>query len=351
MAKSKHINEARLGAFIILVLAVFAYLSLKVGRFNVGEDIHVDAVFDDASGLVKDAAVMVAGVRVGTVAGLSVEHDKARVAMMLRSDANVRKDARATIRMKSLLGEKFLEIIPGSKDAPLLESGDTIQSTFPQTEFDQLVNRLDAVVQRLEKEDPKTGNLLDNLARLTASLSEIAAESGESIPPALRNLRDVTADLKQIIAENKQGMKDTLAEVHDLAANANVILKRNEKHFDNIAKNLDKASAVAAEKSDGVAKNLDQVLKNLAEATESLPQTMENLSRLSAKFEKTLDTANNLLVKLDAWDETMIRKFLQEEGITINLFSKKIGEEEEKESLGDKRKKEPEKRGWLIFPK
>ncbi|NOZ20563.1 MAG: MCE family protein [Planctomycetes bacterium] len=349
MAKRKHINEARLGAFIILMLAVFAYLSLKVGRFSVGEDIKVDAVFDDASGLVKDAAVMVAGVRVGTVSGLSVEHDKARVTMMLHPDAKVRKDARATIRMKSLLGEKFLEIIPGARDAPLIESGDTIKYTFIQTEFDQLVNRLDAVVKRLERNDPKTGNLFDNLAKLTASLSEIAAESKESIPPALRNLRDVTKDLKEILAENKQGMKDTLAEVRGLAGNASKVLKRNEGHIDSIVKNLDKSTAVVAQHSDEIATNLNHVLKNLSEATDKLPKTMDNLSRLSLKFEKTLDETNRLLVKLDALDGRTIRKFFQEDGITINLFRKKI--EDDKESSEDKQKEEPEERGWLIFPK
>lgn len=357
MARKKYVNEAKLGAFIIFVLAIFAYLSLKVGRFNVGEDIEVDAVFDDAAGLVPDGSVMLAGVRIGTIEHLAVEHDKARVTMALRSDAKVRADAQATIRMKSLLGEKYLEIIPRSKDTPLLQAGDTIKSTFVPTEFDQLVNRLSSIVDRLDATDPEHGNVIDNMSKLTASLSKIAAESGETIPPALKNLRDATAEIKQTIADNKKGVRDTLAEVHALAATANRILEKNEGHIDNIALNLDKSSAAFAENSGETAKSLNELLKNLAKVTERLPKVLDNLTELAGKFETTLDRTNKLLVKLDSLDEKTIRKLLQEDGITINLFRKKIDEDDDDQqqkkahAKKGEEKKDTKERAWLIFPK
>lgn len=351
MTKKRHWNEARLGAFIILILAAFAYLSLKIGRFNVGEDLTVTVLLDDASGLVTDGAVMLAGVRVGTIYALSVEYDKAKVGVRLRSDAKIRKDARATVRMKSLLGEKFLEIIPQSKDAPLLVAGDRIEATFLPTEIDQLVNRLASIAERIDANNPEDGNIIDNFAKLSASLRRIAEESRETFSPTMKNLRDMTAELKDLLAENKAGMKDTLTQVHDLAENANRIVKANEAHLDRIADSVDKTTAAFAPRSEEIAKNLDETLKNLVRITEKLPATLDSLTRVSSKFETTLDRAGNLLGKLEGLDEKTIRRFLQEEGITINLFSRKVEGEEDREAQKKKEGKEKKDRGWLIFPK
>lgn len=112
MPRKPFMDEVKLGVFVLIVLAMLAYLSLKIGGVGVGESIHASVSFADAAGLVKDAAVNIAGVHVGTVRRLIVEGRRARITMTLLPEAKVREDAVATIRAKSLLGEKYLEIIP-----------------------------------------------------------------------------------------------------------------------------------------------------------------------------------------------------------------------------------------------
>ena len=69
---SQYRNEVMLGGFILLAGGLLAAMSVAVGGFNFQEGIHVKARFSNATGLVKDAAVTVAGVQVGHVESLSV---------------------------------------------------------------------------------------------------------------------------------------------------------------------------------------------------------------------------------------------------------------------------------------
>src|SRR5688500_12095225 len=98
-------NEVMLGAFIVGAGGLLAYMSIAVGGFNMTPGVHVTAKFSNASGLVKDASVSVAGVEVGHVEGLTVEHDKAVVKLFLNKEAHIRSDVVAAVRAKSLLGE------------------------------------------------------------------------------------------------------------------------------------------------------------------------------------------------------------------------------------------------------
>jgi len=49
---------------------LLAYMSITVGKVQFGDTLKVSALFDNASGVVKDAPVMMAGIEVGHVSVL-----------------------------------------------------------------------------------------------------------------------------------------------------------------------------------------------------------------------------------------------------------------------------------------
>jgi ABC-type transporter Mla subunit MlaD len=75
--------------------------------------------------LVNEAPVRMAGLDVGNVKDKSLEeHGGQRVVVEMDPEfAPIPSDSRVTLRQKSLLGQSYIEITPGSKDAPELEDG------------------------------------------------------------------------------------------------------------------------------------------------------------------------------------------------------------------------------------
>src|SRR5436305_13661291 len=101
-----------------------------------------------ANWYVPPAEVRVSGFHVGTVLAIDDGNDgRALVRMALQPDIRLRQDTRAVIRPKTLLGEKFVELVrPQRSDQAYLQSGATIPKT--QTgqaiEIDDILNAMDA---------------------------------------------------------------------------------------------------------------------------------------------------------------------------------------------------------------
>ena len=100
-------NELLVGGLVLLAGLLFTWMAIQVGALKaLGNSITVTARFDDAAGLVPDAAVKVAGVKIGAVRSLAVDFDEAVVTLVLDADAGIRSDVKAQVRARSLLGEK-----------------------------------------------------------------------------------------------------------------------------------------------------------------------------------------------------------------------------------------------------
>ena len=85
------------------------------------------ASFDQAATLTPNADVRIAGVSVGKVIKVTPEGLRTDAQIQLqRRYAPLPRNARAILRSKTLLGETFVELTPGSKTAPKLKEGGTL---------------------------------------------------------------------------------------------------------------------------------------------------------------------------------------------------------------------------------
>jgi phospholipid/cholesterol/gamma-HCH transport system substrate-binding protein len=92
--------------------AIWLFAS-RVARPTVGQGFRTFAMFRDGSGLPVGSQVVIAGVQVGEIDGLSIQDGLARVSMRLRDDVVIWDDAYAAKRASSLLGDSYIEILPG----------------------------------------------------------------------------------------------------------------------------------------------------------------------------------------------------------------------------------------------
>jgi ABC-type transporter Mla subunit MlaD len=120
--------------YIALLVAIGPWIVIGIVREATDDDTKdhyfVRAVFDNASTLVKGEDVKIAGAPVGVVQDMNVTEDN-KAAVTLRIDDEDftpwKQDAGCTIRSQGLIGERFVECVPGSSSsAPLkrIEHGD-----------------------------------------------------------------------------------------------------------------------------------------------------------------------------------------------------------------------------------
>ena len=149
---------------------------------------EVRVTFSDASQLNPNADVRIAGVNVGKVASVRQVglHSQATV-VLERQYAPLHSDARAILRQKTLLGETFVELAPGSRAArPIPDGGALAPSHVLQRQsLDRLLATLDAPTRR-------------HLQQFLTGGAAALAGRGTDLNAALGNLDPVTESLNTI---------------------------------------------------------------------------------------------------------------------------------------------------------
>ena len=125
-------TEIIVGLFMCLGLLSMAYTSVKLGQvdFFYNNYYSLKASFTSASGLKTDTDVEMSGVNIGKVKSIGLEDYQAIVTMLIQNDIKIQDDAIASIKTNGILGEKFIEISPGSSEK-VLKSGGMIIDTEP----------------------------------------------------------------------------------------------------------------------------------------------------------------------------------------------------------------------------
>lgn len=196
-------------AFTILCVGGIGYLAIGMGlHVPLLPGYKVSASFASCEGLVPQSDVAVAGVKVGAVDAISSDaKGNAVVTMRINPDVKLRSDTRAVCRPKSLLGEKYVELVRnrGSK-APYLKDGAQLplSQTGQSVEIDSILNTMDA---------PTRTAFSTVLRELGVALDGRAVDVNSSIPQAAAaaaNLRPLAQ-----IADRRQQQIDQI--LKDLA--------------------------------------------------------------------------------------------------------------------------------------
>jgi phospholipid/cholesterol/gamma-HCH transport system substrate-binding protein len=113
-----------LGAFVVGALGIFLVLYNIAGGVNVGKRYRFTAVVPTALQLTQNADVKQSGVNIGKVTAISNRGATAVIEMAVDPDRGpVHQDARVQVRAKTLVGENYVDVDPGTTGAPALPSG------------------------------------------------------------------------------------------------------------------------------------------------------------------------------------------------------------------------------------
>ncbi len=135
--------ELIVGIFVLIGIIALGYISIKLGKMEWvgGGGYQVTAVFHSVAGLKVGAMVEIAGVEVGRVKSLKLDEDyQARVDLDIDLGIELQEVYMASIKTKGLLGEIYVEIVPGGADE-IIENGGKIQDTEPPIDLEELISK------------------------------------------------------------------------------------------------------------------------------------------------------------------------------------------------------------------
>ncbi|MBP7216387.1 MAG: MCE family protein [Candidatus Omnitrophica bacterium] len=165
--------ELKVGVFVFFGLVVLAAFVLIIGKFTTwNSGYHVNFVFHFVNGVKVGAPVRFAGVDVGEVKEVSIERDhadnvtKVKLGAWVKNEVKIPLDSSVWVNTLGLMGERYVEIIPGKQYASVLQENETLTGTDPIAMHEvaqlakQITSHLDESIQRINNKEGTVGKLL-----------------------------------------------------------------------------------------------------------------------------------------------------------------------------------------------
>jgi phospholipid/cholesterol/gamma-HCH transport system substrate-binding protein len=262
-------------------------LALTVAMFSddlpiIGGGTSYSAEFSEAAGLEPDDEVRIAGVKVGKVSDVELEGDRVIVTFRVK-DAWVGDRTSAAIKIKTVLGQKFLALEPDGREvldpadriprerttAPydVLEAFRGLAETTNQIDTAQLAQSFEVIAKTFDGTPDDVQGALTGLQSLSKTIS--------SRDTQLAQLLDNTRQISQTLADRDE-------QVVKLLQDGNLLLDEVSKRRDAIATLLTGTQTLAKELKgivDDNNKQLKPVLTSLDQLTGMLARNQDALGR------------------------------------------------------------------------
>jgi phospholipid/cholesterol/gamma-HCH transport system substrate-binding protein len=135
--------ETLIGAFVVLIaLGFLTYAYQNSGKGTAAGGYTITADFDNVEGVNVGTDVRMAGIKIGTVTGLSLnpENYQAKVVMSVDPTVKLADDTSAKVTAEGLLGAKFIAFDAGGSST-VLANGGTITYTQGAVDIWSLISQ------------------------------------------------------------------------------------------------------------------------------------------------------------------------------------------------------------------
>lgn len=246
-------NEAKVGGLIVATAILAVVFAWVIGIRNpFGKTVDFYLTYHFAGGIEVGSPVRVSGIKVGKVEnieffvpvdfkGIAVKEpgsvDDAsdrqaiaplRLKISVRKDAavGVRKDSRFYVNLAGIIGERYIEVTPGSFESPRIQAGDVVAGVDPPR-IDQLISQsfdlAGKIADVVEKNKGDITRSIELLYKLSGNLNKTLDWVDKSrvfktdLSKLIENLIQITTDLRRVTDRTgtPEGQK-TLKLLYDL---------------------------------------------------------------------------------------------------------------------------------------
>ena len=282
MRGSLRATLVKFGVFAVVMAVLTAFLFFIFGQYRTGAVTGYSAVFNDASRLKTGDSVRVAGIRVGTVNGVSLQPDKKVVVKFDADNSVVLTDGtKAAVRYLNLVGDRYLDLVDGPGSTRRLPAGGqiSVDHTAPALDLDLLLGGLKPLILGLNPHDVNA---------LSSALLQIFQGEG----PTLQSLLNKSTSFANALADNDQTIEHLIDNLNTVAAT----LQKDGGNFSEAVDRLEKLiTGLAGDRNtvgtaiDALSKGTTSVANLLSQARPPLSGTIDQLNRVAPNLENDKD--------------------------------------------------------------
>ncbi len=285
----RHFPKSALKFFVFaaICLVLLVGLALKVGNISLSSSRYsLNAQLSDATGLATGDTVNIAGVPVGQVTSIAVQHGHALIGMSVNNSVHLHRAADVGMRWHNVIGQKEIELYPAAQGGAI-SAGGTIPLNHDVTDasIDEFLNTLGPVLSSINPEEANqfVENVSGALEGDTAQINQLI-NSGATVSNTVNAL---DSQVSSIIGNLDQVLTAIASRSGDISS---------------LVTNLQTVSSSLAAKNtllDTVVGNLSQVAVDLANLVgtnkQTITSTIDNLQSVAADIQShQVDLANSL---------------------------------------------------------
>jgi phospholipid/cholesterol/gamma-HCH transport system substrate-binding protein len=282
---------AKVGATVLFTL-LLAFIGFRfVAKGIQGQTgYRVYGLFRDATGLVDKSRVQTSGLTVGEIVDRRLDGALARVTVRIKPEVVLWSNATVFKKTASLLGEFYLEIDPGTEEAPDPITGKIVKNVVLK-DGDQIKNVVEAVTMtdilvQVNETLPVLRSILQDVRQITRGPLQDIAQSVKSgvernsaaAEKLLGHLDQIALDVRGITGgPSNRDIRQSISNIRDITEGVKSLVGKGEGEVSS-----------TGEKIRG---NLDKI----SIAIDNLNRTMENVAQVSDKVRKGEGTVGRLL--------------------------------------------------------
>ncbi len=284
--------ETIVGIFVVASLVALLIMVVIVARQEglFQEYVEYRAIFKSVSGLKPGSEVLLAGVAVGNVLNTSINPEGNIVVtfqVQKKYSDRIRKNSTATIGFVGLLGEKSLDLTPGSLTQPPIPPEGIVASVEPLNltelaakaapsleDLQKVLNNLVTITEGMSKPESEFGQIVTSIKEIVTKINQGKGSLGMLVnnPSLYRNTADTVTQMRKFTdnLEKGKGLVPTLIKNPALSDQAIKTMAEMQASFANLNKTMADLREAAA-RLPNIAKKLDSFVVNLNRAGKGLP--------------------------------------------------------------------------------
>lgn len=297
-------TAARLATMILFALSSFGALLYLWMAFGGGvpfkpDGYRVNVLFPEATQLAEQSDVRISGVSVGKVVAIEPGvRNRTKATLELNEKyAPLPADSRAVLRLKSLLGETFVELSPGNGQGRKLTEGEElpVAAVSPTVELDEVLRTFDAPTRESFRDwmqasaramDGRGKDINQALGQLPGWVEETTdlTRTLDAQDAAVRKVVAATGDVFDAISRREGDLSGLITETERLFG---VTAERN-RELQQLFRELprfERESSRTLPLLTSFGKRAEPVMRQLQPAATELEPTFDAVDRLSPEFE------------------------------------------------------------------
>ena len=243
--------ETKVGALFLLAVALVAAFAYYLGVLNpFSQTYDLTLGYNYAGGIELGSPVRVMGVNVGKVSeiafdpGVKIGEDEVRLKIKVqiskRAWPTLRKNSKFFINLAGVIGEKLIEVVPGTGEGEMIEPGSFIRGEDPPR-IDQLISQsyglAGKILEMVEKNEGSVTDTVEKINSLVTNLNKTLVlldktSKSADIGKILGNVGQLTEDLT-IATSRLRGpeAQKTMDLIHKLVWRLDALDEENIRKF------------------------------------------------------------------------------------------------------------------------